>query len=320
MVTHGATREGPIQEVSAVTILDRLASAPISWGVCEVPGWGLELPRQRVLAEMAELGLVGTELGPNGYLPDDAGALRALLDHHHLALVGGFVPLVLHDADQREATLKLARRAAARLSGAGGSEFITAAVTSPDWERRRTLTPVEWAHVMAMLAELDHLVADHGLCQVLHPHVGTIVERDDEVRRVLEQSDVHWCLDTAHLAIGGYDPVEFLHDAGDRVHHVHLKDVHLEVAQRILAGELTLMQGVQQDVFCPMGRGDVAINQMVTSLERAGYDRWYVLEQDTSLTAGEPPAGSGPMIDVLESVEYVRNIDVDLRRPSGVPQ
>ena len=58
----------------------RLAGAPISWGVCEVPGWGLQLPATRVLAEMAALGLTATELGPLGYLGDDPSAVRAALD------------------------------------------------------------------------------------------------------------------------------------------------------------------------------------------------------------------------------------------------
>lgn len=47
----------------------RVAAAPISWGVCEVPGWGRVLDAPTVLREMAELGVQATELGPPGYLP-----------------------------------------------------------------------------------------------------------------------------------------------------------------------------------------------------------------------------------------------------------
>src|ERR687893_635957 len=75
----------------------RLAGAPISWGVCEVPGWGLMLPPERVLAEMASLGLRATEMGPVGYLPPDTGRVRALLEEHGLGVVAAFVPLVLHE-------------------------------------------------------------------------------------------------------------------------------------------------------------------------------------------------------------------------------
>ena len=56
----------------------------ISWGVCEVPGWGLQLPPERVLSEMAELGLKATELGPQGWLPLDGAAVRAELDRYGL--------------------------------------------------------------------------------------------------------------------------------------------------------------------------------------------------------------------------------------------
>jgi inosose dehydratase len=49
--------------------LSRVASAPISWGICEVPGWGAMLPTPRVLGEMAGLGFTATELGAPGFLP-----------------------------------------------------------------------------------------------------------------------------------------------------------------------------------------------------------------------------------------------------------
>ena len=52
-------------------VTGRLAGAPISWGVCEVPGWGTELRPDRVLGEMRQLGLTATELGATGYLPTD---------------------------------------------------------------------------------------------------------------------------------------------------------------------------------------------------------------------------------------------------------
>src|SRR5688572_10535050 len=94
-----------------------LAGAPISWGVCEVPGWGRQLPPERVLREMAELGLTATELGPIGYLPLDAARTRALLDRDGLRVVAGFAPLVLHEPslDPARAAIDLAGRLLAAL-------------------------------------------------------------------------------------------------------------------------------------------------------------------------------------------------------------
>ena len=76
---------------------DKIAGAPISWGVCEVPGWGYQLPPERVLAEMQQVGLAATEFGPDGFLPADPAVMAELLAARHLTAVGGFTPVVLHE-------------------------------------------------------------------------------------------------------------------------------------------------------------------------------------------------------------------------------
>jgi len=298
-------------------MLDRLASAPISWGVCEVPGWGLELPVERVLREMREVGMRATELGSPGYFPTDSADLRALLAGAELPLVAGFVGLVLHDPEQRSRMLEEAREAAELLAGGGADYFVTAALTDWDWGPRVALDDGRWALLAESLELLEGVVAEYGLEQAVHPHVGTAIETADDVTEVLARTTVGWCFDTGHLLIGGYDPLAFLNDARDRIRHVHLKDVRMATAQRVVSGELTLMQGVQEGMFCPMGRGDVPIAKIVTELENSGYDRWYVLEQDAALTEGEPPNGSGPILDVRQSVDHLRSVARDLTSTQG---
>src|SRR5262245_7561181 len=91
-------RTVPPQRATRAESPVNIATAPISWGVCEVPGWGRVLPPATVLAEMAELGLTATELGPPGYLPTSAPELTATLAEHKLGLVGGFFATPLHEA------------------------------------------------------------------------------------------------------------------------------------------------------------------------------------------------------------------------------
>ena len=117
-------------------MLNRVAAAPISWGICEAPGWGAQMAPRRVLGEMRDLGITATELGALGWLPTDPTQLCTLLGEYNLSLVGGFVPLLLHLPDARAAMADQARSAAATLAAAGGTHFVSAAVSShAAWER-----------------------------------------------------------------------------------------------------------------------------------------------------------------------------------------
>ncbi len=289
-------------------MLDRVAAAPISWGICEAPGWGLQLAPERVLGEMRQLGITATELGALGWLPTEPAALRSLLAEYGLSLVGGFVPLVLHLPGARDELIAEARSAAATLAAGGGSCFVTAVVSSHTAWERPALSGDDWCTLLAGLDLVDAICNEFGLTQVLHPHVDTLIETAAEVDRFLNGSGVKFCLDTGHLFIGGADPVVLANKFRDRVGLVHLKDVDGAVAQRLYADELTLMTATAAGLFPTAGSGDVPIAATIAALEEAWYDGWYVLEQDVALTDGEPPLGEGPVLAVHDSIEYLRSL------------
>jgi inosose dehydratase len=255
---------------------------------------------------MAGLGLTATELGPLGYLPLEPARLRARLAEYGLALVGGFVPLVLHEPSC-EAARGTAAEIAAALSAAGADVFVAVAVMDAQWSAPAPLDETQLARLAANLAAIAELVAGHGLTFALHPHAGTLVQSAADVERVLTITDVGWCLDTGHLLIGGGDPAAFVRENPDRVVHVHLKDVDAAVAARYRAGELTLMGATQAGLFRPLGQGDASIAEVLDELDAHGYERWLVLEQDAAITGEEPPVGSGPVLDVQASIEFLAN-------------
>ncbi len=292
-----------------MSLIDRVAGGPISWGVCEVPGWGLQLPVDRVLTEMRAVGLAATELGAIGWLPTDAGELRSMLDAHEMHATGAFVPLVAHDPARRDEAINTAVQMATLLEAVGAEHFVTALVNDPgDWSRP-ALSDAQWDHMVDVIDEVDAIAADHGLRQVVHPHVATLIETAGELERFLAASNVPICLDTGHLTLGGADPVDIAERNADRVGLVHLKDVRLDVAARLGAGDLGLMAAVQAGLFAPLGEGDVPVSEVIFALERHGYDGLYVLEQDIAITGGEPPAGEGPVRDVARSVAYLRSLE-----------
>jgi inosose dehydratase len=266
----------------------------------------VELEPERVLREMRELGLRATEFGPLGYLGADAQAVVALLERHGIELVGGFLPVVLHDGALLDESLALARRTAELYAACGGRFVVSAVVLDQEWSPPRELADAEWRQLLDGLARLDEVAAAHGLAHVFHPHVGTLVETAAQVERVLDGCDVRLCLDTGHLTIGGADPVALVRDVPGRIAHVHLKDVRGDVARRLRDGDLSLVEAVQQGLFRPLGEGDVRVADVVRSLERTGYEGWLVLEQDAALGT-EPPDGTGPLDDVRRSVEFLRS-------------
>lgn len=288
--------------------LDRVASAPISWGICEVPGWGAMLPTPRVLAEMSGLGLPATELGAPGFLPTSPEEVKATLAEYDMTLIGGFTPLVLHDPAFRDTAIAEARRVADLFQRAGATEFVSAIVLDPDWSIPRPLNADERRHMMEMFAIIDDICDEYGLQQVLHSHVQTLVETKDDIDMVYSGCDVNFCLDTGHMAIGGQDPVQFAIEGFDRVGHVHLKDVNLSLVPPVLARSKTLMAATQEGLFTPLGQGDVDIAGVVEALESRGYQGWYVIEQDTALTEGLPAEGEGPIEQVITSMDYLRDV------------
>jgi inosose dehydratase len=287
-----------------VSILDRIAAAPISWGVCEVPGWGAQMAPARVLGEMQELGIHATEAGPDGYLGSSPEAAAEAVREFGLRLIGGFVPTVLH----RPGALEPVERAAAVFAGAGADVLVVAAATGVEgYDERPSLSDDEWSMLLSGLDEARSICDAHGLRCALHPHVGTMVEGPEEIARVLERSTVDLCLDTGHLVIGGNDPVALVREAAARVSHVHLKDVDGPLAARVLGGELTYSDAVREGLYVPLGAGSVDVAEFVAVLERAGYSGWYVLEQDAMLDA-DPPAGGGPVDDVRASQAFLRSV------------
>ncbi len=283
----------------------RIAGAPVSWGVIEVPEWGYQMPADRVLREAASLGLTAVEAGPEDLLPRDPAEVSEVLAGYGLGLVGGFVPAVLHEPGLRERELALVERRARFFGAARADVLVLAATTgSESYEEVTELDDYSWRELFESLKAVEEICARHGVTASLHHHYGTVIERDDQLRRFLEGSEMGLCLDTGHLVIGGSDPVEIVELAGDRVNHVHLKDVDSGVAGRLASRELNFKEAAKKGAFRPLGEGDVDVGEVVGRLEASGYRGWYVLEQD-AVVETEPPEGEGPVNDIRKSLRFL---------------
>ena len=134
--------------------------------------------------------------------------------------------------------------------------FVLSIVEDEGWTQPTELDDDGWRNLAANVKAIEAIAAGDGLTVALHPHVGTLVETDEQVRLALERLDVGWCLDTGHLLIGGVDPVAFVRDHGDRIVHAHLKDVDTTIAARVRSANCRSRRRQSWDCLC---RSDAAM-------------------------------------------------------------
>lgn len=282
----------------------RLATTPISWGFIGGDRWGVDLPPSRILDEMAGAGFRATECGVPSFLPADPGEARAMMDARGMRLIAGAQSFVLHDPAQADAALAATRAGAARLAALGADVMMTVPKRGglPNGE---TPDAVAWRHVFAMFRAVDDILAGHGLRQALHPHTDSLVETRADMETVLEGCDVGWCFDSAHVASGGMDPVEFARTC-PTINHVHLKDAHLDLGARMVDHRVGFDEAIRRKVFVALGDGDLPIADIVGALDGRD-DVWWVLEQDQAVPT-MPADGDGPIVDVRRSLAYLASL------------
>lgn len=257
----------------------RVANAPVSYGAFELTvGVSPFVPRPlEVLDAMASAGYPGTELGPPGYL-GDAATLHGRLAERGLELAGGFVPLLFEGPEALaplDEVLEL-------FDAAGGAPRAVLA------DGGARASAIDWPRLADGVTRAARRARERGYEPVFHHHMGSRIESPVEIERLLELTDVGLLLDTGHLLAAGGDPVEGLRDWRDRIGHLHLKDVRLEVLRASASWEEAWRSGV----FCELGQGDVQLEEFLAELTASRYGGWVVVEQDRFAASAEDGAAA----------------------------
>lgn len=221
----------------------------------------------QAVRDIAAAGYTGTEMfdGNLAAHADRPDELRGLLADQGVELVSvyagaGFVyPDVLPDElDKIRRSCELAATFGASRLVVGGGARRAAGTRDEDYDR-----------LANALDTVHDLAAQHGLVASYHPHLSTIVESPEELERLLPRTRIAFCPDTAHLAAGGGDPAALIRRYGERVAHVHLKDVALDPL-----------------AFLPLGQGSLDLADILAAVREVGYDDWLMVELDSY--AGDP--------------------------------
>jgi inosose dehydratase len=274
-----------------------VGSAPVSFGV-----YGsldeLQVSPMDLLDAVAEAGYSAMELGPPGFFGSPEATVGAFADRG-LSAVGAYVAIHLggDDADverdlagMRQSLAELAQfptPGLVILADEGAPELLLD--PARDWDDRRlALDDRGWSVLADRMAAALELAEAAGITTSFHPHIGTYIESPWEVERLLASTDIKLTLDTGHFWLAGADPTEYLARFGERVNHVHLKDVRRSVLRQAKAQGRTDFDTWWGDVATPLGDGDIDLAAFIQELHRGGYDGWITIEQDRRPLGHDP--------------------------------
>ena len=272
----------------------RIGINPITWTNDDVPELGGDTPLETCLSEMAAAGYRGTELGVK--FPRTSAKLAPLLAAHGLELVSGWYDgriLEKGVGEEFEAIvphLTLLRDLGAKLAVyADTSRGRHDAIHAPISERPR-LADDDWAAYGAKLTGLADRMAEFGVGMAFHHHMGTIVETDEEVGRLMNATggSVGLLFDTGHCLFSGGDPASLLERHLDRVVHVHCKDVRAPVLARARGSDMSFMEAVMEGIFAVPGDGSVDFPGLLEPLAGRGYEGWIVVEAEQDPARAHP--------------------------------
>lgn len=263
-----------------------LGISPLTWTNDDMPDLGDSISLGQCLSEMRQAGFAGTELGTK--YPRRAEILLPLLEQHDLRLASGWYGarlLQLSVKDEIEAIqghLYLLKQAGCRVMVfAEVSNTIHGDIGIP-LSARPELDRAEWKSYGEKLTAVADYLHGQDMTLAYHPHAGTIVETETDIDKLMEVCgpSVGLTLDTGHATLANGGPAELIRRYGDRIAHVHLKDVRAGMLTRLRAQNLSFLQGVLSGIFTVPGDGCIDYTAVFSAIRSINYQGWLLVEAE----------------------------------------
>jgi inosose dehydratase len=272
----------------------KLGINPLTWTNDDLPSLGADTPLDQCLAEGKQAGFAGFELGNK--FPRKSEQLNNVLAKHDLALVSGWFSghlltrSVEDEINAIEDHLQL-------LKHGGSSVMVYCEVTdcihgSQDTplSKRPTLKAEQWQDFGERLTQVADYCLSQGVRLVYHHHMGTIVETSDDIDLLMANTgdSLGLLLDSGHITYAGGDPIAVITKHGQRIAHVHTKDVRFNVLADAKNRNLSFLDAVLNGVFTVPGDGDIDYLAIFIALREFNYQGWFVVEAEQDPTIAHP--------------------------------
>ena len=286
----------------------KLGIAPIAWTNDDLPDLGGENTFEQCVSEMALAGFTGSEVG-NKY-PKDPDILKKALELRGIEICNqwfsGFLLTKPFEEVEKEFRAQLAFLKAMGAGIIGVSEqshSVQGQQDTPIFGHKYCMDDAEWDVFCKGLNRLGKIAADeYGICLTYHHHMGTVVQDEDEVERMMEETDAKYVsllFDTGHFKYCGADPLKMVQKYAGRIKHVHLKDIRPEVVEKEKKEDLSFLEGVRQGTFTIPGDGCIDFEPIFRVLEENGYEGYMVVE------AEQDPARANPLEYAIRARKYI---------------
>ncbi len=271
----------------------RIGANPIGWSNDDMLEVGGHISLEQCLSEARAAGFTGMELGNK--FPRRAEQLRPVLEAHGHALISGWYSCELLERDVA-AEMQAAQDHAALLKQMGCGVMIVCETSNTVQGQKGTplsarpvLEHARWLEFGWRLTQFaERLMAAHGLQLVYHHHMGTVVQSEAEIDRLMEMTGpaLHLLLDTGHVTWGGGNPARVARHYRDRISHVHCKDVREAVMWQSQRQDWSFLDLVLAGVYTVPGDGFIDFAAVFKALP--GYSGWVVVEAEQDPEKAEP--------------------------------
>lgn len=287
----------------------KLGIAPIAWTNDDMPDLGKENTFEQCVSEMALAGYTGSEIG-NKY-PKDLETLKKALELRGVGICNAWFSTFLLTKPYEETEKELIKFAdflhalGAKVVGVSEQGYsIQGQMDVPIFEGRHIMNDEEWDLLCDGLNRLGKAVKERGISLTFHHHMGTVVQSAADVERLMAGTDpeyVSLLFDSGHFSYCGEDPLEMVKNYGNRIKHVHLKNIRPDVVKKVKEEHLSFLQGVRLGAFTIPGDGD-AVNfpAIFEVLEEIGYEGYMVVE------AEQDPAIANPFEYALKARKFIK--------------
>lgn len=292
----------------------KLGIAPIAWSNDDLPELGGDTTLETCLSESKEAGYLGVETG--GKFPKTVPELREALDRHALQLASGWYSGTILDngvareIEKAREQLTLFRELGAACFLYGETARTIQNVRGAPVDTRRILHEDDIRLYGRHLTEFAEFCAEQGVPLGFHHHMGTAIqsERDLDLLMNYTGEAVHLLYDVGHLVFAGGDPLAVIDKHGGRINHVHVKDVRMDVLDRLDRSKHSFLDAVLEGVFTVPGDGSLDFKAIIGRLADKGYQGWFVVEAEQDPVKAPPLAyariGYRAMHEALSEAGY----------------